>query len=263
MNDMEKSLVDYESPEGRKVLFPGFSFYWRMLYEVWRANRLCVRGSYDMAAWCSSSHNILTHLEWVGVRFSITGRENLGKVEGPCILLGNHMSTLETFILPWAAQRLLPMTYVLKESLTRYPLFGRVARSREPIVVSRSNPREDLVAVLNGGEERLAEGISIVIFPQTTRVRGFDPSQFNTIGAKLARRAGVPIVPVAIRSDAWGSQGWLVKDFGKIDPALPVRIEFGAPLEVSGNGKAANEAAAAFISGRLREWGCPVGAILS
>ena len=94
---------------------------------------------------------------------------------------------------------------MVKESLLKYPFFGPVLGSREPIVVGRSNPREDLVAVLEGGEARLKQGRSVIVFPQSTRSSVFDPAHFNTIGVKLAKRAGVPVIPVALKTDAWGN----------------------------------------------------------
>jgi 1-acyl-sn-glycerol-3-phosphate acyltransferase len=39
-------------------------------------------------------------LENVGVRFEITGLDNLKSFEGPAVFIANHMSTLETFVLP-------------------------------------------------------------------------------------------------------------------------------------------------------------------
>lgn len=258
MQDSDAAISDYESPPGKVVWFPSLYFYRGMLKEVWNANRHSVRDTYTDERWVESSRNIVRHLEGAGVAFRITGRGRLLELDGPCVFLSNHMSTLETFVFPWAARCRMPLTFVLKDSLVRYPVFGAVARSRNPVVVTRRNPREDLMAVLRDGEERLKAGISVVIFPQTTRTRGLDASQFNTIGVKLARRAGVPVVPVAVQSDAWRSDGWLVKDFGRIDPSRPVRMDFGAPLEITGNGKAENAAVVDFIAGRLREWGFPV-----
>ena len=57
-------------------------------------------------------------------------------------------------------------------------------------------------AVLEGGKQRLQKGISIIVFPQTTRTVRFEPENFNSIGVKLAQRAKVPIIPLALRTDA-------------------------------------------------------------
>ena len=52
--------------------------------------------------------------------------------------------------------------------------------------------------------------ISVLIFPQTTRELFFDPKKFNTLGIKLAKRAKVPVIPIAVKTDAWwhGQMGY-------------------------------------------------------
>ena len=167
------------------------------------------------------------------MRIEITGTEHFSRLEGPCVFIGNHMSTLEAFVLPTIIQPLKRVAFVVKKSLVEYPVFGHLMRSRDPIVVGRTNPREDLKAVLEGGAERLRSGISIVVFPQKTRSALFDPAAFNSIGIKLAKRAQVPVVPLALKTDAWGN-GALVKDFGKIDPAKAVHFAFGRAAAGSG-----------------------------
>jgi 1-acyl-sn-glycerol-3-phosphate acyltransferase len=141
----------------------------------------------------------------------------------------------------------------VKQSLLEYPVFRHVMRSRDPIAVNRTNPREDLKTVFEGGVERLRKGIALIVFPQTTRTPTFDPAQFNTIGVKLAQKAQVPVVPLALLTDAWGN-GKYLKDFGKIDLAKKVYFAFGQPMAIHGRGNPEHEAIIAFITGKLREW---------
>ena len=55
----------------------------------------------------------------------------------------------------------------------------------------------------------------------------------------MAARAKVPLVPIALRTDAWG-QGAPIKDLGPIDPKLPVDFVFGKPVAPEGKGDAAH-----------------------
>jgi len=135
-----------------------------------------------------------------------------------------------------------------------YPVFKHIMRARNPITVGRTNPREDLKAVLEGGEERLKRGVSLVIFPQTTRTPVFDPAEFNTIGVKLAKRAGVPVVPIALLTDAWGN-GKRLKEFGRIDPSKKAHFAFGEPMTIAGRGDEEHQKIIEFITGKLQEWG--------
>jgi len=179
--------------------------------------------------------------------------ENITKSPGPVLFIGNHMSTLETMILPCIIGPHKELTFVVKESLVKHPLFGDVMKSRDPIVVGRTDPRKDLEAVMNGGVEKMTNGVSIVIFPQSTRSVEFKPDEFNSLGVKLAKKAGVYVVPVALKTDFWGN-GKLIKELGPIDRHKPIFIKFGEPFQVRGNGKEENQKIIDFITSSLDEW---------
>lgn len=233
--------------------FPETVFYSRLLAIVYRASVKAKRGQYGGAEWSNSSFDVIRSLENVGVSLEITGIKFVEQLETPCVFIANHMSVLETFVLPAIIRPLGKVTFVIKESLLEYPMFKHVMRSRDPIAVSRTNPRQDLKAVLDGGMDRLKKGISIVVFPQTTRLHSIDRKQFNTIGVKLAKRANAPIVPLALLTDAWGN-GKYLNDFGKIDPSKKVYFAFGEPMWVQGRGSDEHETIINFISGKLQEW---------
>jgi 1-acyl-sn-glycerol-3-phosphate acyltransferase len=245
------------SQDQRSVLgqiSPGLAFYSHVFPIIFHAGVKAKRGRYDDAEWQQSSLTTVRALEAAGVRFDVSGLEHVAAVEGPCVFIGNHMSTLETFVLPVILLPFKKVTFVVKQSLMDYPVFGHVMRSRDPIAVGRTNAREDLKAVLEGGAARLGKGISLVIFPQTTRVPEFNPKEFNTIGIKLAKRADVPVIPFALKTDAWGN-GKLVKDFGRIDPSRTAHFAFAAPLRVQNRGTEEHEEIVKFITSRLTAWG--------
>lgn len=163
------------------------------------------------------------------------------------------MSTLETMIFPGIIAPLRDVTFVVKESLVTHPLFGDVMKSRDPIIVRRTDPRKDFEAVMNGGVDLLSKGVSIIIFPQSTRSIEFNPEEFNSLGVKLAKKAGVEVVPVAIKTDFWGNGKW-IKELGPIDSKKPIHIKFGEPFRVIGNGKEENQRIIRFIQSSLEEW---------
>jgi 1-acyl-sn-glycerol-3-phosphate acyltransferase len=247
----------YRTPPGRvsalAAAFPDLAFYSRFLLIVYRASVKARRGLYGDAEFAYSSFDTLRALERVGVSFEISGVEHLKGLKTPCVIIGNHMSVMETTILPGIVNPVRSVTFVVKESLLDYPFFSHVLRSRDPIAVTRIHPRRDFKTVLDEGTIRLGRGVSIIVFPQTTRTRHFDPYHFNSIGVKLAKRAGVPIVPLALMTDAWVN-GRHLKDFGRIDPSRDVRFSFGEPLWVLGRGADEHQAVIRYISGCLEEW---------
>lgn len=233
--------------------FPSAIFYSKVLKIIYSASRLAKPGLYTNDRWVQSSLDTVKALESVGGVFKFEGLDSFKRLKTPCVFVGNHMSVLETFVLPCLIIPHLTATFVVKESLISYPFFGHVMRSRDPIVVDRQSPRENLKTVLTEGTNLLGKSISIIIFPQTTRGTRFDPKKFNTLGVKLARRANVPVVPFALKTDAWGL-GHKFKDFGEIDPHKTVRISFGQPLQVQGAGKEEHKYIIEFISKHLDSW---------
>lgn len=232
---------------------PSWVFYPKMLLNVLKASKLSKKGLYTRQEWVRSSLNIVKALESVGVHFVIRNAAIFQKIKFPCVFVSNHMSVLETFVLPCLIQPFGNVTFVVKESLIAYPFFKNVLNTLEPIVVGRANPREDLKTVLNEGQQRLNKNISVIIFPQTTRSVYFDPKKFNSLGVKLAKRAKVPLVPVALKTDAWGV-GKKLKDFGKINPLKKVCFSFGSPLYLTGSGRSEHESIKEFIVDKLSSW---------
>jgi 1-acyl-sn-glycerol-3-phosphate acyltransferase len=251
---------NYDTPEKDHItlkdrLLLNSRIYFTLKYAsiVLRTRKEAIRKVYDTKAWSDSSFEILRLLEAVGAKFHIKGMENITRYKDPVLFISNHMSTLETMIFPSIIAPLREVTFVVKESLVKHPLFGDVMRSRNPIVVGRTDPRKDLEAVMNGGADLLSKGISIIIFPQSTRSLEFKPEEFNSLGVKLAKKANVDVVPVAILTDFWGNGKW-IKELGPLDSNKPVHIKFGEPFRVSGNGKEENQRIIGFIQSSLDEW---------
>jgi len=232
---------------------PSAVFYAKILGIVYRASKLAQKDLYDNHCWIESSLTTVRALEVVGGRLEVRGLENVQRLASPAVFIGNHMSILETFVLPCLIQPYRDVTFVVKESLIRYPFFGHVMRNRNPVVVGRENPREDLKLVLEEGRKRLGANVSVVIFPQTTRSAEFDPGKFNSLGIKLAKRCNVPAVPFALKTDAWGL-GKRIKDFGPIRPDKTVYFHFGEPMRVRGSGKEEHNAIVEFIQNNLAAW---------
>jgi 1-acyl-sn-glycerol-3-phosphate acyltransferase len=230
-----------------------FVFTAHFLTAVFKARALARQGVYDTQPWIDSSHEIFTGVERCGGRIHITGLDNIRNTRGPVLFLSNHMSTLETMIFPGIIQPLKDITFVVKQELVRHWAFRDVMKSRKPIVLSRENPREDFRIVMEQGQELLGKGISIVIFPQSTRRVEFNPEEFNSLGTKLAARAGVNVIPVAINTDFWVS-GRCSTYIGPIFRDRTIRIAFGKPIRVSGSGKEEHQAVIDFITIHLDQW---------
>ncbi|MBN1980087.1 MAG: 1-acyl-sn-glycerol-3-phosphate acyltransferase [Chitinivibrionales bacterium] len=248
----------YHTPQNIRVpllakLFPSLYFYSTVIRIVFDAGRIAQAGRYDDQQWIKSSLDTLHKIERVGGSISISGFDILRRLGEPVVFIANHMSTLETFVLPGIISPFIRTTFVVKRSLLHQPYFGAVLATRKPIVVERKNPREDLVTVLEQGHVILKSGISVIVFPQATRNPRFNPDDMNTLGVKLAKKADVAIVPVALKTDFWGT-GRLLRDFGKIRVSQKIHITFGEPSRIEGSGKENNESIKTFIMSHLQQW---------
>ena len=258
-----RETMAYHSAPGRRTCLsrlpggPSLVLYSRFIHQVLRANRAVSRHPTNRRWLQDGCVQMVNAIEKAGGTLAVTGLEHLRDADGPVVIIGNHMSTLETVMLQGFMLLFNDVTFVVKESLLTYPFFGPIMREVEPVAVSRVNAREDLTQVMKQGQARLDAGRSVVIFPQSTRSRTFDTTVFNSLGVKLARRAGVPVVPLALKTDIW-SNGTLLKEFGPVDPTQTVRFAFGPAMAVEGTGKATHQAVVTYITSHLRDWGIPV-----
>lgn len=255
----------YATPEGVPralseyvLLGSRWSVYCHFIATIFRSKSLALQGLYDDEAWAQSSLDIIGFLERCAAKFRIAGMDRVRAAEGPLVFVSNHMSTLETLVLPGLIRPLKPVTYVVKRKLLNGFFWGPIMRSRNPIAVSRTDPRADLEVVLREGQARLASGISVIVFPQGTRTEAWSREGFNSLGIKLASKAGVKVMPVALKTNYWGSSG-IFRGFGPIHRERLVHMEFGDPIPVSGRGKAEHELCLDFIESRLKDWGAKIG----
>jgi 1-acyl-sn-glycerol-3-phosphate acyltransferase len=253
---------EYNTPEdtphfwGDKLaLKTRFYFLARYLAIVSYARVLVARGRFDAIAYMKTNWRIFKLIEGCNGRFHITGLDNLRNCTGPVVFVSNHMSNIESNTFGVMIRPYLPLTFVVKETLLKFPIFGPVLKTAlNPIPVGRDNPREDLQFVLQEGVKRLQKGVSIIVFPQSTRTVEFVAEKFNSLGVKLARRADVWVMPVALKTDFWGNGRSFWRDFGPINREQPIHIAFGEPFPVTGSGKEAHERVVAFIQYHLEKW---------
>jgi 1-acyl-sn-glycerol-3-phosphate acyltransferase len=234
-------------------LFPSFFFYSRSILVIRLAARVLKAGCTDENVFERASKGVACAVNSVGARITVENLDVLRRLDGPCIVVANHMSSLETLVVPSIIMPVIPMTFVAKQSLMKYPWLSALLEGNRAIIVGRANPRDDLRIMTTETHERLSRGVSVVVFPQTTRSDTFVPEQFNSIGAKLARREGVPLIPLALKTDFW-SNGKRFKDLGRIDPKRDVLFRFGEPID-SSNDREAHQKALDFICRTLAEWG--------
>ena len=218
-------------------------------------------GRLTTAKWAEFCFSTVTTAERLGMNVSVEGFENRTKVDGPVLYLCNHMSSTETILLPPILLAFGPFSYVAKASLAHLPCLEKAAAHMGMVPVGRKSPREDLVNVLRIGTERIQGGDSFLIYPQGTRERVFSRKRYSSIGAKLAERAGCPVVPIVVdtrcqlRRDS-GLLSKVFRDFGPVDTSRDIRVSCG-PAIPCGRSRDMHEAAFDWMASKLEAWGLP------
>jgi 1-acyl-sn-glycerol-3-phosphate acyltransferase len=265
MNKLNTSLQKFSGdcynthPEQKRAFFDkvsmGSSIYFNIKFvsKLFSNRQIAKAGKYNTRNWAIGSLSIFNLIEQCGGHFHIEGMNNIDKVKDPVVFISNHMSIMESMIFPGLIAPRREVTFVVKDSLIKHPLFGPVMRARNPIAVERFDPIADFKKVMKDGIENLEKNISVVIFPQSKRTENFDPQKFNKLGIKLAKKANVHIVPIAIKTDFW-KNGKLLKDIGKIDRKIPIHIKFGEPFMVEGQGNSEHQKVIDFIEDNLAIW---------
>ena len=211
--------------------------------------------------WAKVCFSSVTTAEKLGINVIIEGFDARQKHDGPVVYLCNHMSTTETILLMPTLFAFGPFSYVAKASLAHIPFLEKAAEHMHMVPVGRKSPREDLMTVLNVGTERIKGGESFLIFPQGTRQEVFSRKVYSSIGAKLAEKAGCPVVPIVVdtRCQLTRKKGIfrkVFKDFGPLDPSHDIRVACG-PVIPNAKSRVMHEAAFDWMASKLDEWGLP------
>ncbi len=157
------------------------------------------------------------------LRYRVIGHENIP--DHPCIILAKHQSAWETI----AFQDIFPpQIWVLKRSLLLLPFFGWALWALKSIAIDRSAGREALKQLVSQGKDRLALGLSVVVFPEGTRIAPGQKGKYHIGGAWLATHTGATVVPVAHNAGEYWRKNSLLKRPGTIT------VSIGKPIDVSG-----------------------------
>ncbi|HUK65878.1 MAG TPA: lysophospholipid acyltransferase family protein [Anaeromyxobacteraceae bacterium] len=115
---------------------------------------------------------------------------------GPALLAANHVSWLD----PLVVASLVPCIPISKADVSSWPVVGSIARELGVVFVERGNPHSG-VKVMQESRVALSHGVSVLNFPEGTTTRGATVLPFRKGLFGLARRAGVPVVPITLAYD--------------------------------------------------------------
>lgn len=162
---------------------------------------------------------------------------------GGLLVLASHQSHLDPLLLGLVCERRL--SSLARSSLFRWGPFGAIIAALDAISIDReASP----VAAMKLMIRKLRGGGALTIFPEGTRTRDGRLGEVKSGFALVAKRAGVPILPVAIVGawECWPRTRWLPRP-GRI------RLEFGALIPAGEVARMDDKTLVALVTQRLTE----------
>lgn len=176
---------------------------------------------YVVHGWSNYHHRLVRYV--LGIRMVWDG----AIPDGPFLIAVKHQAMVETVESLRFAKT--PVV-VMKRELATMPIFGWVNQRYGVIGVDRNAGASALREMMKRGQQAVAEGRPIVIFPEGTRVNYGEEPALRPGFAGLYRMLKLPVVPVAHDSGKLWPRGY-VKHPGTITYKVGETIEPGLPRD--------------------------------
>jgi 1-acyl-sn-glycerol-3-phosphate acyltransferase len=205
-------------------LIPAISVYTIVLGTISILSTFVDRRGH-LAHWCARAWAWLI-LATTGVDVRVEGLDRIDPRQ-TYMFVSNHQSIYDIPVI--FASLPFQLRIIAKESLGHFPFLGWHLRRSGHLLVDRSNP--DRSGILSRWRRLVADGISLIIFPEGTRSADGRVGRFRGGSFLLALEAGLSIVPVSV-SGTIGvmKKGELTTRPGRVlltvhDPVIAPKVE--------------------------------------
>ena len=176
-------------------------------------------------------------LSWARWTAGITWRIEGELPPGPVIIAAKHQSAFETYLFPTICP---DAVFVLKRELLRVPLVGWYLARSGQIAIDRQAGAKAMRQMLTAARERVTTGLSLIIFPEGTRVAPGQTRPLHPGVRALYNTLDVPVVPVTLDSGYYWGRNSFFRRPGciriAIRPPIPAglnRAGFDAALQAA------------------------------
>lgn len=200
----ERAVREGESSTGARPRLAGRLLYWWSLFVA--SMLLLILGPpVLLVSW------LARHKEWVypwarwggrqwlrlsGAKVLVRGREHLDPNQSYVFVI-NHRSYLDTATAFCYLRRRIGL--LAKKELLKVPILGYGMGYVNIMAIDRSN-RQRAIETVQAATERLRSGVSFAVFAEGTRARPGQFLPFKKGAFFMAKDAGVPVVPVAMKN---------------------------------------------------------------
>ncbi len=183
---------------------------------------------------------------------SVEGKEHFAALEKGAVVVCNHFSPLDNYIVFQAMRKFLPRKYLYKViregNYTNFPgLYGFLFRHCDTLPLSRN--RRTMIQFASAVNTLLGRGEAVLIYPEQAMWWNYrKPRPFKVGAFKIAQRAGVPVLPIFIT---------MRNDDTKLDKSgYPVQrhtVHVLPPVYPSGNAEATKDEVFALYQAKYKE----------
>jgi len=185
----------------------------RLIHRLHYWWSLCVAGALLLVsgppilivAWLLRKHDLVypvatfgasSWLKLSGAKVEVKGMELLDRKQ-TYVFVANHRSYLDTATLFVYAGRRIGL--LAKKELLKVPVLGVGMGFVNVMAIDRSN-RESAIRTADAATRRIQSGVSFGVFVEGTRARPGELLPFKKGAFYMAKQAGVPVVPIAIKN---------------------------------------------------------------
>ena len=199
----ESSAIVESSTTGRRSFMRRLHYWWSLFVA---GALLGILGPpILLIAWLVNKHDLVYPValfgarNWLrlsGVRVRVKGLELLDPKQ-TYVFVSNHRSYLDTAAMFIYTGRRIGL--LAKKELLKVPVLGVGMGFVNVMAIDRSN-RESAIRTTEAAAQRIKSGVSFAVFVEGTRAKPGELLPFKKGAFYMARQAGVPVVPVAIKN---------------------------------------------------------------
>ena len=200
---IEKTTAQESNTPGRRSFMRRLHYWWSLF--VAGALLGLLGPPILLFSWLVNKHELVYPWarfgarEWLrlsGVRVAVRGLELLDPKQA-YVFVSNHRSYLDTAAMFVYTGRRIGL--LAKKELLKVPVLGVGMGFVNVMAIDRTN-RESAIRTTEAAAKRIQSGVSFAVFVEGTRAMPGELLPFKKGAFYMARQAGVPVVPVAIKN---------------------------------------------------------------
>tara|TARA_Y100000741_G_C18051692_1_gene476692 strand:- start:11 stop:712 length:702 start_codon:yes stop_codon:yes gene_type:complete len=157
-----------------------------------------------------------------GITHEIKGIDNLS--DEPLIIVSKHQSAFETFALYYYLKN---SFFIHKKQLFLIPIFGQYLMKSNMVSIDRAGHATTMRKMIAAVKRKLDDGSTIIIFPEGTRKKPREKTDYKTGFIGIYNTAKRKLQPVALNSGLYWQKGIKVLKKGHIIIEFLPQIDIG------------------------------------